>query len=306
MPFVTKHYSIKSPVKSLDFLTHELGYNRSEAQRLIHRGRLTQNDIVIDNPFSLLEGEVGLLCFEALSQGLDPVYETQHFAVYDKPSGLRVHPYSRRSPYTLNDEIKSRYGNDANAAHRIDQETSGLVLVTLNKNSEAVIKCLFSERYIVKKYLAMVRGEIKTTLNIDAPLLHHDHPNMAISMVVKVDPKGKHAQTVITPIRYFPELDATLIEASPLTGRTHQIRVHLFHVKHPIIGDPIYGQSENTIERYRNLEISREERLMLCGAKRLLLHAHSLEFDYDAQRYRIESNENFIETCFRAMGKNID
>ena len=93
----------------------------------------------------------------------------------------------------------------------------------------------------------------------------------------------------------------TLVEASPLTGRTHQIRVHLFHVKHPIVGDPIYGQEEVDVARFLDKELSLEERLQKSGATRLLLHAHALEFDYAKTSYHIVSQEDFVTTCFESM-----
>jgi 23S rRNA pseudouridine1911/1915/1917 synthase len=222
--------------------------------------------------------------------------------VYDKPSGLSVHPHSRLSPYTLNDEIKHEFGDDANATHRIDQETSGLVLVSRNKKSETVLKKLFSERAISKRYLAMVRGHVNEMIDIQEPLFRIDHPNLLISMVVKVDPKGKPAHTIIKPLRYFPEHDITLVEASPLTGRTHQIRVHLFHMEHPIIGDPVYGPEEKNVVSFIKKELSPEDRMRIGGSTRLLLHAHSLEFKYENEKYTIVSEKDFLKECFEAMG----
>lgn len=287
---------------ALTFLQNELGLSRSEGQRLIARGRLTQNCVVMDDQFGFIEGECGFICFEPLSRGFKPMFVTNDFAVYDKPSGLSVHPHSRLSPYTLNDEIKHQFGDDANATHRIDQETSGLVLVSLNKKSESVLKKLFSERFITKRYLAMVKGHLEHPLDIQEPLLRIDHPNLLISMVVKVDPKGKPAHTIIKPLRYFPEQDMTLIEASPHTGRTHQIRVHLFHVEHPIIGDPVYGPNEEDVNRFIKKELSKEERFEKGGSTRLLLHAHSLEFDYKEEHYHVISKKDFVKECFEAMG----
>ncbi|MDD5053256.1 MAG: RluA family pseudouridine synthase [Sulfuricurvum sp.] len=301
MPFVTKKFHSSFPQQGLIFLIHELGITRSEAQRLIAKGRITQNGIVLTDQFCMLVGDIEVICFEPLSYGLKPMFVTNDFVVYDKPNGLCVHPNSRRSGYSLNDEIKHMYGSDANATHRIDQETSGLVLVSCNKKSESVLKRLFAERQIVKKYLAMVKGNMASPIDINEPILRTNHPNLLVSMVVKIAPEGKNARTLITPLRYFPETDTTLVEASPLTGRTHQIRVHLFHVKHPIVGDPVYGQEEVDIVRYINKEISREERLGKCGATRLLLHAHSLEFTYEGQFHHIISEEDFTARCFEAM-----
>ena len=302
MPFITKKLHSSTRQMALPFLMDELGITRSEGQRLIARGRLTQNGIVMDDQFGFIEGACEFICFEPLSLGFKPMFVTNNFAIYDKPSGLSVHPHSRLSPYTLNDEIKHQFGDDANATHRIDQETSGLVLVSRNKKSETVLKKLFSERLITKRYLAMVKGHLEHPLDIQEPLLRIDHPNLLISMVVKVHPEGKKARTLIKPLRYFSEYDMTLIEASPLTGRTHQIRVHLFHVEHPIIGDPVYGPDEDDVHRFIKKELSKEERFEKGGSTRLLLHAHSLEFDYEEEHYHILSEKDFLKECFEAMG----
>lgn len=304
MPFITKtlHASVRQ--KTLSFLIDALAITRSEAQKYIDRGRISQNGIVIVDPFGYIEGDIELICFEPLSRGLKPVFVTNDFVVYDKPSGLRVHPFSRYSPYTLNDEIKHQFGNDANATHRIDQETSGLVLVSRHKNSEHVLKQLFANRLITKRYLAMVQGHMKEPLTVHEPLLRHDDRDLLVSMVVRVHPDGKDARTHFRPLKYFPEHDVTLVEASPLTGRTHQIRVHLFHVKHPIIGDPIYGQEVSLIEKYIKKELNPEERFTNTGATRLLLHAHELLFEYDSVPYHVISEKDFVQECFDAM--NID
>lgn len=304
MPFITK--KLHSPIRqmALTFLQNELALTRSEAQRLISRGRLTCNDIVMDDQFGFIEGDCEFICFEPLSRGFKPMLVTNDFAVYDKPSGLSVHPHSRLSPYTLNDEIKHLFGDDANATHRIDQETSGLVLVSRHKKSESVLKKLFSERLISKRYRAMVKGHVGHSIEIQEPLFRHDHPNLLISMVVKVDPRGKPAHTIINPLCYFPEHDITLVEAIPLTGRTHQIRVHLFHVKHPIIGDPVYGPEERDVIRFIKKELLPADRLRIGGSTRLLLHAHSLEFEYDNKKYTIESEKDFLKECFESMKIN--
>lgn len=302
MPFITKKLNSPKRQMALSFLMEELGLSRREGQRLIARGRLSQNGIVMDDQFGFIEGECEFICFEPSTRGFTPMLVTNDFAVYDKPSGLSVHPHSRLSPYTLNDEIKHQFGYDANATHRIDQETSGLVLVSRNKKSESVLKKLFSERAISKRYLAMVKGHVEECIDIQEPLYRIDHPNLLISMVVKVDPKGKPAHTIIKPLRYFPERDMTLVEASPLTGRTHQIRVHLFHVEHPIIGDPVYGPTDNDVTRFIKKELSPEDRMRIGGSTRLLLHAHSLEFEYENEVYKIESEKDFVKECFEAMG----
>jgi 23S rRNA pseudouridine1911/1915/1917 synthase len=175
--------------------------------------------------------------------------------------------------------VKFRYGRDANITHRIDKETSGLVLVAKNKRCEIEIKKMFEDKLVKKTYLAYVKGNIKEKLIIDAPI-YKNRDFSQIKLKVVIDKKGKPSKTVIEPIFYDKKRDITLVRAIPLTGRQHQIRAHLFHVKHPIIGDPIYGVETDVADRYLNGELSKEERRELVGGDRLMLHAESLEFKY--------------------------
>ncbi|DAB38584.1 MAG: RNA pseudouridine synthase [Sulfuricurvum sp. GWF2_44_89] len=301
MPFITKQLHSPTRQKAFRFLMQELGITQSEAQRLIAKGRLSQEGEVMANNAGFIEGTFDFICFEPLTLGLEPTFVEEEFAVYDKPSGLLVHPQNRHTPYSLNDEIKHRFGHDANITHRIDQETSGLVLAARNKVSERSLKMMFEERQITKKYLAMVRGHLAEPLDIEEPLLRREDASSIIRMIVRVHPEGKPSRTFIKPLEYFPDINATLVEASPFTGRQHQIRVHLFHVKHPIVGDPIYGQDENDAVRFLDREMSNEERFINTGASRLLLHAHSLEFTYNEIPYHVISKEDFVSQCFDAM-----
>ena len=301
MPFVVKKLHSPTRQKAFLFLMKELGYTQREAQRLIAKGRVFVNGNVMDNQAGFIEGDFEFVCFEPLSLGLAPTFTANDFAIYDKPSGVIVHPQNRHTPYSLNDEIKHRFGHEANITHRIDQETSGLVLAARNKTSERVLKMMFEEREVTKRYLALVRGHLQDSLDINEPLLRREDDSSIIRMIVRVHPEGKSSRTFITPLRYFPEINATLVEASPLTGRQHQIRVHLFHVKHPIIGDPIYGMEETDAVRFLDKEMDKEERFEKSGAERLLLHAFSLEFEYGANRYHVVSQVDFIDACFKAM-----
>ena len=302
MPFITKQLHAPERQKAFRFLMQELGITQSEAQRLIAKGRLSQNGVVMSNNAGYIEeGDFDFICFEPVTLGLVPTFIEEEFAVYDKPSGLLVHPQNRHTPYSLNDEIKHRFGHDANITHRIDQETSGLVLAARNKVSERALKMMFEEREITKRYLAMVKGHLKEPLDIQEPLLRREDASSIVRMIVRVHPEGKPSRTYIKPLEYFSDTDTTLVEASPYTGRQHQIRVHLFHVEHPIIGDPIYGQDEENAVRFLDREMSVEERLNNTGASRLLLHAHSLEFIYNDIAYHVVSKEDFIAQCFAAM-----
>lgn len=301
MPFVLKKINVQAPEKAFLVLMRELSYTQKEAQSAIGRGRVLQNGIAVTKSAEIINGEIELILFEPLSRGLKPSIVEDEFVVFDKPSGLLIHPQSRNTQYSLIDELKSQFGMDANIAHRIDQETSGLVLCGKNKNSERDLKMMFENRTIDKKYLAMVHGKMEKELSIDAPLLRENASSAKVRMLVKVDDTGKDSLTHFKPLKYFVKTNTTLVECSPVTGRQHQIRVHLFHVKHPIVGDPIYGQSEENLTRYLDRELLDEDRIKLSGASRLLLHANELIFSLYNKQYNIKSDIDFTEICFLSM-----
>ena len=299
MPFVLKKMFAHKKQKAFLFLIKELNYTQREAQRFISKGRLLINSEAMCKSSQEIEGEFEFIYFQPITKGLLPYAIYDEFVVFDKPSGLLIHPQNRNTPYSLIDELKYQFGMDANIAHRIDQETSGFVLCATNKKSERDIKIMFQERKMKKKYLAMVHGEFKNDMCVEAPLLRKQDESAIVRMVVKVHPEGKQSKTDFKPLKYFPDKDMTLIECSPHTGRQHQIRVHLFHVKHPIVGDPIYGQSEENIIKFLDKELNHNERIKNSGAKRLLLHASELNFELYNKKYNIKSNEDFEKTCFR-------
>lgn len=292
MPFALKEFDVIEQTKGVLFLINELGYTQKEAQRLISKGRLSVNGEVMSRTSGFVQGKVSLICFEPESRGLKAIFETPDFAIYDKPTGVLVHPQNRHTPYSIIDEAKHAYGKDANITHRIDQETSGLLLIAKNKTSERSLKMMFENREMQKGYLALVHGEFPDELYVDEPLLRKEDESAIVRMVVRVNEEGKASQTSFKRLCYYPELNMSLIEASPRTGRQHQIRVHLFHVKHPIVGDPIYGQTEEDIVRFLDREISKEERIQKSGASRLMLHANQLCFKHDSQ-FCINSKDIF-------------
>ncbi len=295
-----KMFALKKQ-KAFLYLIKELDYTQKEAQRLIAKGRLFVNGEAMTRTAGEVEGEFEFIYFEPITKGLEPTMLHEEFVVFDKPSGVLIHPQNRRTPYSLIDELKYQFGRDANIAHRIDQETSGLVLCARNKESERDIKMMFEQRDMKKKYLALVHGEFKESISIEEPLLRREDESAIVRMVVKVHEDGKASKTEIKPLNYFKERNMTLVECSPYTGRQHQIRVHLFHVKHPIVGDPIYGQSEENIVRFLDKELDAKKRVELSGASRLLLHANELEFELYGVKHHIKSKVNFKSICFKSI-----
>lgn len=300
MSYKIKKFNLQRKVKAFKFLLENFDISMKEAQRWIDKLRVSCEGTIVNQKNFELEGLVEVAVFTPSTLGLKPIFETDTFALFEKPSGVLVHPSSRHTEYSLTHEAKYLYGADANIVHRIDKETSGLVIISKNKSAERDIKMLFENRQINKGYIALVSGHVKKEFFIDEPIMKNREFS-EIKLKVQISEDGKKSQTIIKPIKFYKDLNQTLVEAIPLTGRQHQIRVHLFHVKHPIIGDPIYGIDFETADSYLNGKLSEEERIEKIGAKRLMLHAYWLEFTYK-NRYKLYSKTD-IEKEFNLYQK---
>ncbi len=292
MPFHNIRYRLNEEMPAFLFLMRHVGVTQGQAQKIVAKRRLIVNDEVCRHSGKKIIGDIVVQEFLPESRGVAPTFTTPDFGLFDKPSGLLVHPKTHKTPYSLLDEIRHYYGKDANNIHRIDMETSGLVLAARTKKSEKRLKMMFESRSVKKSYLAWVRGKLTKPFHVDAPIARNsDHS--AIKLKMLIDPNGKPSLTYFKPLRYDKRLDATLLQAVPHTGRQHQIRIHLFHVKHPILGDPIYGASTEAAISYLDRQLSDEERLKLMGASRLMLHAQELKFEYGGIEYAFSSKIDF-------------
>ena len=287
MPYIHKFIAHAEGQKAYEILLQN-DYKMREAQRLIDKGRLTCGGEVISEKNALLSGEICLIEYETNPRGLKPIFECEKFAVFDKPSGVLSHPNGKHCQYSLNDEIWSLYGREASVAHRLDCETSGLIVVGKDKNAVVNLKKLFENRQVYKSYVALAHGKISENLRIEANMdLANDYDDVKMRMRICQD--GKSAVTEISPIEYLADIDATLVRAVPLTGRQHQIRLHLFHVEHKILGEPLYGLSRPQIEKILDKEMSEIERILTTGAPRLLLHSDEICFKFNGVKYKIKS-----------------
>lgn len=297
MAFEKVDFFIENEVRAFRFVMDVLSCPMREAQRYIDKQRLFCEDKIVKGKSDLITGNISLVIFKPNTKGLKPIFSTPDFALFDKPSGLLVHPKNRNTPYSLTDEVKHNFGTNANIVHRIDKETSGLVLAAKHRKAEIYFKNSFQTKDIKKGYLAIVKGKIDKELFIDEPIkINRDYSKIKIK--VFIDKTGKEAKTIIKPIKYNSKSDTTLVKALPLTGRQHQIRVHLFHVKHPILGDPIYGTDYQTASDYLDGILDEEFRVKLTGAKRLMLHANWIDFYYNDIRYKLYSKSSFYSSSF--------
>lgn len=293
MPFVKEKFTVPKKMPAFLFIMRTFNFTQGQAQRVLAKGRLIVNGRSIFNTGESIEGEVEVVYFKPSSKGNKPLFHNKDLMVFEKNSGTLVHPNTMATPYSLLDEIRTIAGDDANAVHRIDMETSGLLLASKHKRSESYLKGSFEDRSIKKSYLAWVDGKLTEPFSSSKKIkINNDYSQTKHKVFISEEGKASHTDFI--PLEYDAELDATLIACYPHTGRTHQIRVHLFHVKHPILGDPIYGTTFETANAYLEDELSQEERMEKTGASRLMLHAQSLTFNMGS-RFHIESKSDFAD-----------
>ncbi|NPA88318.1 MAG: RluA family pseudouridine synthase [Epsilonproteobacteria bacterium] len=288
MGFVEKEFEIKDE-KVLDFLVKKVGFNLREAKRAIDRGRVSVNGKRVTQKSQKATGKLKCIMFEPNGYGLKPIFETTHFAIFDKPSGVAIHPKKLANTKSLLDDVRALWGNDANLVHRLDKETSGLVMASKNKFAESILKRAFQDKDIKKSYLALVKGRLDKEMTIKKPIAVNKDENIKVKVIIH--PEGKESVTIVKPIKIFDNY--TLVECDLLTGRQHQIRVHLFSIGHPIVGDPLYGVDNDFADRYLNKLVTEKERIEKTGANRLMLHSYKLEFEFMNNKYIIKSDSFF-------------
>ncbi|NPA55180.1 MAG: RluA family pseudouridine synthase [Epsilonproteobacteria bacterium] len=268
-------------------LVQHLNINFKQAQKFVDRKRVYYRGEILSDKKAIINGEIEVIVFVARPSGNKPIFETKEFAVFDKPTHLAVHPKNLAPSVTLLDDVKFYLGANANLAHRIDKETSGLVLCGKTKQDEINLKKMFEDKQIQKYYIALIKGHLKDEVIINKPII--TNKDMNIKVKVLIDNNGKQAITKITPLRIVG--DNTLVLAQPLTGRQHQIRVHLHYIGHPIVGEPLYGVQEEIADKYLKGELSLDERMRYIGHHRLMLHAHKIEFTYKNIKYVLVSQK---------------
>ena len=199
---------------------------------------------------------------EAVTKAI--VYEDPRLLVIDKPSGIAVHGGSGVNFGVIEALRAARPGEELELAHRIDRETSGLLMVARKPAVLRTLHALLREGQVEKRYLALLKGKWNLgKKRIDVPL--RTDTRVSGERTVKADASGKEAVSVFKPVQFFGS-KATLVEVELETGRTHQIRVHAAHAGHPLAGDEKYGDEEFN------------QALGAFGLERMFLHAHQLSF----------------------------
>lgn len=236
------------------FLSEECAdFSRSKIQTLIKSGAVKINGGEKKPSYTLRENDVIRLTLPEVEEikiepeniPLEIVYEDENMAVVNKPSGMLTHPTIQERTGTLVNALLFKFGDnlsDVNGdlrrgiLHRLDRNTSGLLMIAKNNAAHEFLAQQIKNYTIEKKYRAIVNGNYKEDNEIlDFPIGRH--PKVTHKMAVV--PDGKESRTIVKVLERFK--DATYLELTLITGRTHQIRVHLAHKKHPVYNDTLYG-----------------------------------------------------------------
>jgi 23S rRNA pseudouridine1911/1915/1917 synthase len=225
---------------------------------------------------------------------LEVRYEDEHLLVVAKPAGLVVHPGAGHAGGTLVNALLGREGSRLSRAHgadrpgivhRLDKDTSGLLLVAKDdRTHEALARELAAHR-IERRYLALAQGHLEPSGTVDAPLGRHPRHRKRMAVV----PDGRRAVTHWRVLQRHPAAD--LVEATLETGRTHQIRVHLAHLRHPVVGDRAYGADPRLAAS--------------LGLERPFLHAWRLRLRHPVDGSEIDLSEPLpaeLEEALRRLG----
>ena len=235
------------------FLVENTEYTRSKIQKMIDNECILVNGKSIKSSYTLKAGDqIEVKDYEENTDilpeniPLDIYYEDDDLIVVNKPSGMVVHPAPGNYTGTLVNALMYHTNNLSTVntsirpgiVHRIDADTSGLLLVAKNDKAHNILAEAIQKKEVVREYIALVEGVIKEdTATIDAPI------GRDVNNRKKMCVTGDNSKEAITHIRVLERFsDATLIRCKLETGRTHQIRVHLSYIGHPVVNDPVYGR----------------------------------------------------------------
>lgn len=272
------------------FLARRLDEPRNQVQRWIEEGRVEVDGRTARKSSQGLETSSEVVCEPPEAPAEDPrvepeagplavLYEDEHLVFLNKPSGLVVHPGAGHSEGTLVHRLLARYPEMAGVGgpgrpgivHRLDQGTTGVMVVARTPRAYRGLSAAFQERKVGKTYLAVAYGEPREPAGtVEAPLGRH--PERRQEMAVR--PRGRRAVSHYRALASAGGL--SLLEVEIETGRTHQIRVHLKHLGHPLVGDPVYGE-----RRWKGLPKHRHPRLK--AFPRPALHAWKLSLPHPAE-----------------------
>jgi 23S rRNA pseudouridine1911/1915/1917 synthase len=257
----TLQFNSPDPDIRLDkYLTQALPqFSRAYLQKLIEQGHVLVNEQITKASQRLDKADRITVELPPLPtrpsaepMPLTIVYEDEDILVVDKPAGLTVHPAPGHPSHTLVNAILAHcpgltMNNEPmrpGIVHRLDKDTSGLIVIAKNDFAREYLTAQFKSRTVTKRYLVLVKGRLSPEQGIiEAPIGRDPHRRQRMAIIEA----GKEATTQYKVRKYFDTY--TLVEVTPLTGRTHQIRMHLSAIGYPVVGDPTYGIKSTYLNR---------------------------------------------------------
>lgn len=248
----------KDNIRIDSYLTEEVDISRSKIQKLIKQGKVLVNGICVNSSYKVSIGDK--ICInddldyeikvDAENIPIDVVYEDDYLLIINKESGMVVHPAPGNYSHTLVNALLYKYKNLGSdklrpgIAHRIDKDTSGLMVVAKDDKTLELLSNMLKNKKIERIYYALVDGIIPhSTGTIDAPI---GRDTKVREKMMVTDINSKDAITHFKVLKRFNASNKTLIECKLDTGRTHQIRVHMAYIGYPIYNDPVYGKEKET------------------------------------------------------------
>jgi len=267
-------------------------------QKLIDDGDCLVNEKQSKSSYKLHAGdeieveltELPAVTFKPELIPLDIIFEDAYLAVINKPSGMVVHPGAGISSGTLANAIAHHFKfeddairnppiqirNRVGIVHRLDKDTSGLIVVAKSEEAHEALSEQFREREVFKSYIALVHGEMQQNSGeINAPIAREKHNRTKMA----VRAHGRNAHSLWKVKKHFEKF--TLLAVEIKTGRTHQIRVHLASINHPIVGDETYNAGRD--KTVRNLDV----RKAIQDLNRFFLHSEKLSFTHPISNERL-------------------
>lgn len=291
--------------------------SRSKIQAAANAGNIRVNEKIVKPNYRIKPGDTisVLLSFPPRDSEIIPeniplsiVYEDDDVIIIDKKAGMVVHPAYANYTGTLVNAVawhlKDKVNNDSNwggyLVHRIDKDTSGLIVITKNENAQAVLARQFFEHSVEREYIALVWGDFENDEDTITGNLGRSPKDRRVMTVFKDENKGKHAITHYKVIERFGYV--TLISCKLETGRTHQIRAHLSYIGHPLFNDATYGGNTiikgTTFTKYRQF-IDNCFKLL----PRQALHAKTLGFKHPSNGKQISFSSSLPDDIVAVINK---
>jgi len=242
------------------------GEKAAKGRQPVHLGDFLRLDAVLPEDPGIIKPE---------NIPVDVVYQDEHLIIVNKPAGLTVHPGAGQRNATLQNALLHHFPQTAavpraGIVHRLDKDTSGVLVVALTLQTHTRLVAMLADRDIHRQYDAIVQGDVIAGGTVDAPIGRHKRDRLKMAVVND----GRYAVTHYRVEERYPQ--QTWLRVQLETGRTHQIRVHMAHIRHPIVGDRLYGGSGTQ----RSSGLSEASKAVLTGFSRQALHARMLEFDH--------------------------